>query len=165
VRRLRDHSAVTQAAFATGECDSVLGVWSFDAIGEIDLRRATRLMVQDGRFGPLGVLPAKARGLGVTFWNRRVRNRLQASVETLIGSSATVTSACRPHGQVFVDGEIWEARCAEGADIGETVSVASRDLLWLVVERLDARGLMHRGVTPHGANATGRCKTPAMTGA
>ena len=110
-----------------------------DAIGEIGLRRATRLIVRNGRFGPLGVLPTGARSFGVTVWNRTVRNRLQASVETLIGSTATVTSTCRPHGEVFVDGEIWEARCAEGADIGETVAVASRDLLWLVVERLDMR--------------------------
>jgi membrane-bound serine protease (ClpP class) len=94
-------------------------------------------MVRNGRFGPLGVLPIKARRLGETVWNRTVRGPLQSGAETVIGMTATVIIACRPHGQVFVDGEIWEARCAEGADSGETVAVASRDLLWLVVERRD----------------------------
>ena len=73
----------------------------------------------------------------MAFWNRTVRKRLQTSDETLIGRTATVTSACRAHGQVYLDGEFWEARCADGADRGKTVVVVSRDLLWLVVERLD----------------------------
>ena len=55
-----DRAAITQAAFATGEFDGVLGRWSFDANGDIDLRRATRLVVRDGRFEPLGVLPIEA---------------------------------------------------------------------------------------------------------
>jgi NfeD-like C-terminal, partner-binding len=82
---------------------------------------------------------SKSEALGRTFWNRTVRKRLQKSVEPLIGRTATVRSACRAHGQVYLDGYIWEARCAEGADRGETVAVVSRDLLWLVVERVDRR--------------------------
>jgi hypothetical protein len=35
----------------------VLGHWSFDANGDIDLRRGTRLTVRSGRFEPLTVLP------------------------------------------------------------------------------------------------------------
>ena len=52
-----DRAAITQAAFATRDFDGVLGRWSFDANGDIDLRRATRLAVQGGRFVPLTVLP------------------------------------------------------------------------------------------------------------
>jgi hypothetical protein len=74
----------------------------------------------------------------VAFWTRIVRSRLQKSVAPLIGGTATVRSACRPHGQVLLDGYMWEARCAGGAERGDTVTVVSRDLLWLVVERLDA---------------------------
>jgi membrane-bound serine protease (ClpP class) len=40
---------------------------------------------------------------------------------------------CRPAGQVRLDGEIWEARCDEGADRGDTVVVTGRDGLTLVV--------------------------------
>ena len=72
----------------------------------------------------------------LAFWNRTVRHRAQTGAETLIGKTATVVSACRPDGQVRLDGEIWDARCAEGADPGDTVAVVSRDELTLVVERV-----------------------------
>jgi branched-chain amino acid transport system substrate-binding protein len=51
-----DRAAITQAAFATRDFDGVLGRWSFDANGDIDLRRGTRLTVLNGRFKPLAVL-------------------------------------------------------------------------------------------------------------
>ena len=45
-------------------------------------------------------------------WNRTVKNqRRVVGAETLIGKTAVVTEACRPLGQVRLDGEIWEARC------------------------------------------------------
>jgi branched-chain amino acid transport system substrate-binding protein len=52
-----DRAAITEAAFATRDFEGVLGRWSFDANGDIDLRRATRLTVRDGAFEPLTVLP------------------------------------------------------------------------------------------------------------
>jgi branched-chain amino acid transport system substrate-binding protein len=51
-----DRAAITEAAFATHDFDGVLGRWSFDANGDIDLRRGTRLTVRNGRFEPLTVL-------------------------------------------------------------------------------------------------------------
>jgi branched-chain amino acid transport system substrate-binding protein len=51
-----DRAAITQAAFATRDFEGVLGRWSFDANGDIDLRRGTRLTVRNGRFEPLTVL-------------------------------------------------------------------------------------------------------------
>jgi branched-chain amino acid transport system substrate-binding protein len=51
-----DRAAITEAAFATRDFDGLLGRWSFDANGDIDLRRATRLTVRNGRFEPLAVL-------------------------------------------------------------------------------------------------------------
>jgi membrane-bound serine protease (ClpP class) len=72
----------------------------------------------------------------ITFFWRRVRGRqVQAGSETLIGKQAKVVAACRPLGQVVVDGERWEARCEAGAGTGETVTIVSRDGLVLVVER------------------------------
>jgi branched-chain amino acid transport system substrate-binding protein len=52
-----DRAAITQAAFATRDFDGVLGRWSFDENGDIDLRRGTRLTVRNGDFEPLTVLP------------------------------------------------------------------------------------------------------------
>jgi membrane protein implicated in regulation of membrane protease activity len=40
---------------------------------------------------------------------------------------------CRPVGQVFVAGELWRARCEEGADAGESVRVAAVNDLTLDV--------------------------------
>jgi branched-chain amino acid transport system substrate-binding protein len=51
-----DRAAITEAAFATRDFDGLLGRWSFDANGDIDLRRATRLTVRDHDFEPLKVL-------------------------------------------------------------------------------------------------------------
>ncbi|MFO7571094.1 MAG: NfeD family protein [Gaiellaceae bacterium] len=73
----------------------------------------------------------------LVFWSRRVRgNPQEVSADTLVGKEATVVTACRPDGQVRVGGEIWKARCAEGADAGEAVVVTDRDELRLVVERV-----------------------------
>jgi membrane-bound serine protease (ClpP class) len=77
--------------------------------------------------------------VGETFfwiWLSR-RRRVQAGPETLIGARAEVVSACRPRGQVRVQGELWQARCDAGVEAGETVRVASRDGLTLVVARID----------------------------
>lgn len=76
-------------------------------------------------------------GVGELFlWNRTVRGRRAAvGVDTLIGKKAKVVTPCRPDGQVQLSGEIWEARCAAGADPGETVRVVGRRGLTLLVER------------------------------
>jgi branched-chain amino acid transport system substrate-binding protein len=52
-----DRAAITEAAFATRNFDGLLGRWSFDANGDIDLRRGTRLTIRSGHFEPLAVLP------------------------------------------------------------------------------------------------------------
>ena len=46
--------------------------------------------------------------------------------------SGIVVVACRPLGQVRIDGELWRARCEEGADPGDEI----------VVERLDPELLL-----------------------
>ncbi len=72
----------------------------------------------------------------IVFWNRRVRGRRVAvGAETLLGRTATVITPCRPDGQVRLDGEIWEARCDEGADRDDDVVVTAQDGLRLVVAR------------------------------
>ena len=49
-----------------------------------------------------------------------------------------MTEACRPVGQVRLDGEIWEARCEAGASPGDQVRVIGRDKLALLVEPVSA---------------------------
>jgi membrane protein implicated in regulation of membrane protease activity len=69
------------------------------------------------------------------FWRRRVRGLpARAGAATLIGQQAKVISACRPLGQVAVSGELWAARCPDGADADETVRVVGRERLVLLVE-------------------------------
>jgi membrane protein implicated in regulation of membrane protease activity len=68
---------------------------------------------------------------GFWIWLSR-RRKAQTGAEALPGARGVVTVACRPEGQVRVLGEIWWARCEEGADVGEEV----------VVERLDPELLL-----------------------
>jgi membrane-bound serine protease (ClpP class) len=81
-------------------------------------------------------------------WNRSMKHRRRAvGAETLIGREAVVTTACRPKGQVRLDGEFWEARCEAGADTGETVTIVGREGLTLSVELTPAAG---GGTIPSG---------------
>ena len=71
----------------------------------------------------------------LAFWRRRVRGLPKAvGAQNLVGQTGTVISVCRPDGQVRLSGEIWAARCAAGADEGDTVTVVGRDRLTLLVE-------------------------------
>jgi membrane protein implicated in regulation of membrane protease activity len=70
-------------------------------------------------------------------WRLVRKKQVQTGAETMVGRTATVISACKPAGQVRFPGEseIWRARCAEGAEVGETVRVVGIDEITLVVER------------------------------
>jgi membrane protein implicated in regulation of membrane protease activity len=48
---------------------------------------------------------------------------LAVGPETMVGQRVTVVSACRPIGRVRLGWESWPARCAEGADAGETLQI------------------------------------------
>ena len=62
---------------------------------------------------------------------------VQTGAETLVGRTATVITARWPISQVRLSGEseIWRARCAEGAERGESVRVVGIDEITLIVER------------------------------
>ena len=71
----------------------------------------------------------------IFLWNRTVRGRRAVvGTQTLIGTIGEVRVPCRPLGQVFVGGELWEAHCAAGADAGAQVRVLRVDGLRLEVE-------------------------------
>ena len=64
--------------------------------------------------------------------------------ETLVGQTADVVAPCQPYGTVRLRSERWNARCREGADVGDTVIVESMQQLTLIVSstaRSPARAL------------------------
>jgi membrane protein implicated in regulation of membrane protease activity len=64
------------------------------------------------------------------------RRAAQVGAETLLGRVVEVAEECRPYGHVRVQGELWRARCAEGAaSSGERVRIVGRDGLTLEVKR------------------------------
>lgn len=75
--------------------------------------------------------------IGETFfwlWLSR-RGRVKMGPETLVGAIVEVVTPCRPTGLVKMQGELWQAHCEDGADVGERVRVRALEGLTLVVER------------------------------
>jgi membrane protein implicated in regulation of membrane protease activity len=73
--------------------------------------------------------------VGLFLWYSK-RRRVTTGAEALPGSRGTVVEACRPVGQIRLDGELWRARCDDGADPGDTVIVESLGPdLTLIVKR------------------------------
>jgi membrane-bound serine protease (ClpP class) len=80
-------------------------------------------------------------GFEVFFWWRTVRNRsVKTGSEAMIGSSARVIAPCRPEGEVWIEGARWRARCEDGADVDDVVTVTGRRELLLIVERAAQAG-------------------------
>jgi membrane protein implicated in regulation of membrane protease activity len=74
----------------------------------------------------------------VAFWVRFLRRyRISSGPEALIGRRAEVIEACEPLGRVRLRGEIWHARCEQGAAVGDGVVVTGVAGLTLQVERAD----------------------------
>jgi len=73
--------------------------------------------------------------VGEIVWGRRIakRWRPRTGAEAMVGMHGEVVAPCRPRGQVRVHGELWEANCPEGADVGQTVRVKQVEGLTLVV--------------------------------
>jgi membrane-bound serine protease (ClpP class) len=77
----------------------------------------------------------------VAFWVRFLRRyRISTGPEALLGRKAEVIEACHPLGRVRMRGEIWHARCDEGAEVGETVLVTGVTGLTLQVENRTEKG-------------------------
>jgi membrane protein implicated in regulation of membrane protease activity len=78
--------------------------------------------------------------IGEVVWGLRLaRGRAKTGVEAMIGRSAKVVEPCRPHGKVRVRGELWNAVCAEGAGVGDTVTILGQRDLELEVELAQSR--------------------------
>jgi len=76
--------------------------------------------------------------VGEIVWGRRLAKRWRPKVgaETMIGQTAEVVEPCGPVGQVRLHGELWEARCAAGAAVGESVRITALEGLTLTVDRV-----------------------------
>ena len=106
----------------------------------------------------LVVLVLGAAGeVGEIVWGRRLAKRWRPKVgaETMIGQTAEVVEPCRPVGQVRVHGELWEARCAAGAAVGDTVRITALEGLTLTVAPVSAGESTVTPATP-GSGETGR---------
>jgi membrane protein implicated in regulation of membrane protease activity len=73
-------------------------------------------------------------------WSKRIdrRTRPTTGAAAMLGELARVVEPCRPLGMVELNGELWRARCDEGADPGETVEVKAIEKLTLIVSRQPA---------------------------
>jgi membrane-bound serine protease (ClpP class) len=85
------------------------------------------LLVLPDPWGLVALVVCVALFLGELYaWNRTVRHKPKVvGAQTLVGRTGEVRETCRPDGQVFVAGELWQAHCADGADAGSTVQVAA----------------------------------------
>ena len=83
----------------------------------------------------IAVLTGVVIEVGELIWGLRLarRWRPQTGAEAMIGRVAEVVVRCHPNGRVRIHGELWEARCAEGADVGESVRIERLDGLTLIV--------------------------------
>jgi membrane-bound serine protease (ClpP class) len=71
----------------------------------------------------------------IWFWIRFLRRyRVTTGAEGLVGELGEVVRACEPTGRVRVKGELWQARCATPAIVGQRVRVTAVDGLTLEVE-------------------------------
>jgi membrane protein implicated in regulation of membrane protease activity len=98
------------------------------------------LFVLPWPFNLLAVLGGLAIEAGELTWGLRLarRWRPQTGAEAMIGQVGEVVVPCHPTGQVRVGGELWGARCDEGADVGERVRIERLEGLTLVVSPDDS---------------------------
>jgi membrane-bound serine protease (ClpP class) len=80
--------------------------------------------------------------LEISFWVFGIRyskrRKAQVGVQTMIGTVGEAITALAPDGQVKVDGEIWNARAADGARAGDPVRITGVKGLTLQVEKAQA---------------------------
>ena len=82
------------------------------------------------------ILAGAVLEIGEVIWGRRLARRWRPKTgrEAMIGADAVVVAACEPEGQVRYESELWNAACAAGAAVGDTVRIKAVDGLTLVVE-------------------------------
>jgi membrane protein implicated in regulation of membrane protease activity len=89
----------------------------------------------------VGATAVELAEIGVFIWYSK-RRRVTTGAEGLVGTIGVAVTDCEPEGQVRVEGELWKARCAEGARAGDRIVVEGiESALTLVVAPVhSARG-------------------------
>ena len=84
------------------------------------------------RWIAIGVL-ATVEALEILLWLRLRRLRAMTGKEGMLGTKGRALTNCDPEGQVKVKGQIWKARCPDGARAGDDVVVTGMSGLQLEV--------------------------------
>jgi membrane-bound serine protease (ClpP class) len=87
----------------------------------------------------------------VTMALKTKRQKTTTGMEGLVGQVGTARTPLRPEGRIFVGGELWSARCEEGAEIGDKVRVRAVKGLMLIVGKEAAVVGAHAGPTQEGS--------------
>ena len=89
----------------------------------------------------LGAAAIEFAEIGVYVWYSK-RRQATTGAEGLVGRVGVAVTECRPDGNIRVEGELWKARCAEGAGAGDQVVVerVESDLTLVVAPVHSARG-------------------------
>ena len=89
----------------------------------------------------IGAAAVELAEIGVYVWYSK-RRRATTGAEGLMGALAVAVTPCEPEGHVRVQGELWRATCAEGAQPGDRVVVEriDGDLTLIVTPLHSARG-------------------------
>jgi membrane protein implicated in regulation of membrane protease activity len=82
---------------------------------------------------------ATVEALEIMVWLRLRRLRSMTGAEAMVGAKGRALTDCAPDGQVRVKGQIWRARCPDGAAAGDDMVVTRVDGLRLEVRRAAAR--------------------------
>ena len=69
----------------------------------------------------------------IAVWLRWRKVAPRSGVETMVGMTGVALTDCDPEGQIKVKGQIWNARCVDGAIAGATVRVTAVNGLLLDV--------------------------------
>jgi membrane-bound serine protease (ClpP class) len=96
-------------------------------VPELRIRLATTLAA-GLTFGAITFIVARMA------WRAR-HNKVKTGMQALLGEVAEVQTPLEPEGQVLVRGELWAARCPQGARKGDSVVVRGYHDLTLEVER------------------------------
>jgi membrane-bound serine protease (ClpP class) len=88
----------------------------------------------------IGAALVELAEIGLYVWYSK-RRRATTGAEGLVGAVGVAVTACDPEGQIRVEGELWSAVCAEGAQPGDRVEVQRVEGLTLIVAPVhSARG-------------------------
>jgi membrane-bound serine protease (ClpP class) len=71
----------------------------------------------------------------IFIWLRWRKRKSITGAENIVGATGEVVSDCTPDGQVKVRGQIWSARCNEGARAGDAIVVTDVSGIRLTVAR------------------------------